>query len=66
MLCLGGVSDEPVKASDSNVKWFVDTRYFEELDRIDGEPMEFEWKIFSRFITTWRMLDEIQKTTSSE
>ena len=36
-----------------------------ELDRIDGEQMEFEWKIFPRF-TTLGILDEIQKTMISE
>ena len=30
-----------------------------ELDRIDGEPMEFEWDIFPRF-TTLQMFAEIQ------
>ena len=30
------------------------------LDRIDGEPMEFEWTNFQGF-TTLGILDEIQK-----
>ena len=30
------------------------------LNRIDGEPMEFEWKIFPGF-TTLGILEEIQK-----
>ena len=38
----------------------MESRYFRELDRIDGEPMEFEWKNFPGF-TTVEILDEIQK-----
>ena len=40
VLCLGGISDEPVEAW-----WFLETRCLKDVDRIDGEPMEFEWKI---------------------
>ena len=42
------------------VKWLLETRYLKDLDWIDGEPMEFEWKNFPAF-TTLRILDEIQK-----
>ena len=38
----------------------MESRYFRVLDRIDEEPMEFEWKFFSGF-TTLGILDEIQK-----
>ena len=40
--------------------------YFSELNRIDGQPVEFEWKIFPRFTTVGilkkneRMMGEIQ------
>ena len=44
LLCLGGVSDEPVKAWESKIKLFLEKRYLKDVDRIDGEPMEFEWK----------------------
>ena len=43
VLCLGGISDEPVEAWESRIRWFLETRYLKDLDRIDGEPMEFEW-----------------------
>ena len=49
VLCLGGISTEPVKAWESvwlNGLW--KHFFFQELDRIDGEPMEFEWKISLR------------------
>ena len=42
VLCLGGISIEPVKAWESKIKWFLETRYLKHLDRIDGEPMESE------------------------
>ena len=35
------------------------------MDRIDGEPMEFEWKNFPGS-TTLGILDEIQRTMISE
>ena len=40
-----------------NVIW--ETRKLKDLDRIDGEPMEFEWKNFTGF-TTLGILGEIQ------
>ena len=39
---------------------FFETRNLKDLDRIDGEHMEFEWKKFQGF-TTLQILDEIQK-----
>ena len=60
VLCLGGISTEPVKAWESRIKWFLETRYLKDLDRIDGEQMEFEWANFPGF-TTLQILDEIQK-----
>ena len=37
--------------------------YLKDVDRIDGEPMEFEWKMFPGFATSG-ILDEIQKMTT--
>ena len=37
----------------------MNSRQYSELDRIDGEPMEFEWKIFPGS-TTLKILAEIQ------
>ena len=45
VLCLRGISTELVRAWKDKVKWYLETRCLTELDRIDGEPMEFEWKI---------------------
>ena len=41
-------------------KLFRETRYLNDLDRIDGEQVEFEWKSFQGF-TTLGILDEIQQ-----
>ena len=60
VLCLGDICTEPVQAWESKVKLFLKTRYFKDLDRIDGEPMEFELTNFPAF-TTLGILDEIQK-----
>ena len=49
VLCLGGISPEPVEAWKGKTKWYLETRYLKELDRIDGEPMEFECKILQGF-----------------
>ena len=42
------------------MKYVLETRYLKDLDRIDGEQMEFECNIFPGF-TTLQILDEIQK-----
>ena len=49
VLCLGGISPEPVQAWKDKIKWYLETRYLKELDQIDGQPLEFEWKIFPGF-----------------
>ena len=50
VLCLGGISDEPVKAWESRIKWFLETCDVKDLNRIDGETG----------ITELEILDEIQ------
>ena len=60
VLCLGGISTEPIQAWKDKIKWFLKTRHLKDLDRIDGEPTEFEWKILTGF-TTLGILDEVQK-----
>ena len=63
VLCLGGISDEPIKTWEIRITWFLETRCLKDLDPIDGEPMEFEWKNLSGF-TTFGILDEVQKMIS--
>ena len=60
VLCLGSISDEPVKAWKSRNNWFLETRCIQDLARVDGEQMEFEWKIIPGF-NTLGVLDEIQR-----
>ena len=42
------------------IQWYSDNNYFSELNRIDGQLVEFEWKIFTGF-TTVGILNEIQQ-----
>ena len=58
--CLGGVSDRPVEAWENRIGWYLETCCLKDLNRIDGEPMEFEWKNFPGF-STLKILSEIQK-----
>ena len=39
VLCLGGISPEPVQAWKDDIKRYLETRYLGDLDRIDGELM---------------------------
>ena len=57
---LGGISPEPFQAWKDKIQWYLETRYLKELDRIDVEPMEFEWKNFAGS-TTLGNITEIQK-----
>ena len=42
------------------MEWFTTIPHYRELDRIDGEPTEFDWKIFPGH-TTFQILEEIPK-----
>ena len=56
LLCMRRITESPVSAWKEKIDWFLNSL---QLDRIDGEPMEFEWKIFSGF-TTLQILSKIQ------
>ena len=43
VLCMGGTSSNQVKAWKGKINWFMKSRQYRELDRIDGEAMEFRW-----------------------
>ena len=53
VLCLGKVNETPQSniAWDDRLTWFKSSPACMTLDRIDGEPMEFEWNIFPGFTT---------------
>ena len=59
-LCLGSISDQSVLAWKDKIKWYLETRCLKDLDRIDGETMEFELIVSPEF-TTLEILDEMQK-----
>ena len=46
VLCLEKMGDVLVESWKSKIQWHSDNNYFKDLNRIDGRPMEFEWKIF--------------------
>ena len=60
VLCMGKTSQNPISARKEKIEWFMNSLQCRELDRIDGEPMEFEWTNFPGF-TTMQILAEIQK-----
>ena len=58
VLCVGKMGDDLVATQKSKIKWYSDNNSFSELNRIDGMPTEFGWKIFKR-ITTLGLLEKI-------
>ena len=46
------------------LEWFKDSSQYRTLDTIDGEPMEFEWKVFPGS-TTLELVREVQKFISN-
>ena len=55
----------PVESWKKHIQRYSETNYFSELNRIDGKPMEFEWKIFPGF-TTAGILNEIFRKMMGE
>ena len=53
VLCLGKINENPQSnyACEDRLTWFKSSSEYRTLDRIDGEPMEFEWNIFPGFTT---------------
>ena len=49
VLCLGKVNQNPTSNTvwERQLDWFKDSSQYKALDTIDGEPMEFEWNIFT-------------------
>ena len=53
VMCLGKIL-EPSQQNDSRehrLRWFRTSQEYRNFDRIDGEPMEFEWNIFPGYNT---------------
>ena len=51
--------DETIEAWKSKIIWYLETNHFKDMNRIDGVPTEFEWKIFPG-ITTLGLPEKIQ------
>ena len=53
VLCLGKVNENPKSniAWEDRLKWFKSSPEYRALNRIDGEPVEFDWNIFPGFTT---------------
>ena len=62
VLCLGKVNENPHSniAWEDRLKWFKSSPEYKTLDRIDGEPVEFEWNIFSGF-NTLQLSQEVKR-----
>ena len=50
-------------AWEDRLTWFESSPEYRALDKIDGEPMEFEWNIFPGF-TTLQLVREVQELLS--
>ena len=61
VLCLGKIHENPQSnaAWEQRLEWFKTSQEYRALDRIDGEPKEFEWNIFPGF-TTLQLSQEVK------
>ena len=61
VLCLGKIHETPQSngAWEDRLGWFKTYQECRDWDRIDGEPMEFEWNIFPGF-NTLRLSKEVK------
>ena len=61
-LCLGKIQENTQSndAWEQRLGWFTSSPEYRNFDRIDGEPMEFEWNIFPGF-NTLQLNDEVKR-----
>ena len=61
VLCLGKIQEnlQSNDAWEQRLGWFKSSPEHRNIDRIDGEPMDFEWNIFPRF-NTLQLNDEVK------
>ena len=45
VLCVGEMGGDPNEAWKNKIQWQSQNNYFSELNRIDGQLMEFEWNV---------------------
>ena len=62
VLCLGKMNENPQSNTvwEDKLTWFKSSPENRALDKIDGEPMEFEWNIFPGF-TTLELCNKVQE-----
>ena len=60
VLCLGTMGDDPAESWKSKIQWYSDNNCFKDLNRIDGQLVEFDWKIFPG-LTAMGILNQIQQ-----
>ena len=65
VLCFGNMSENPQSniVLEDKLTWFKSSSQYRILDTFDGEPMEFEWNIFSGF-TTLQLCNKVQELLS--
>ena len=61
VLCLGKIFENPQSndAWEERLGWFKSSQVYRNFDRIDGEPMEFEWNILPGF-NTMQLSEEVK------
>ena len=61
VLCLGKIFENPQSNDvwEERLGWFKSSQVYRNFDRIDGEPMEFEWHIFPGF-NTLQLSEEVK------
>ena len=65
VLCLGKIFENPESndAWEQRLGWVKSSQNYRNFDRIDGEPMEFEWHIFPAF-NTLQLCDKVKSLLS--
>ena len=66
LVCPGKTNENPQSniAWEDRLTWFKSSPEYRALDRIDGEPTEFEWNIFPGF-TTLQLCHKVQELLSN-
>ena len=62
VLCLGKILENPESndAWEDRLGWLKSSQKYRSFDRIDGEPMDFEWNIFPGF-NTLQLSEEVKR-----
>ena len=65
VLCLGKMSENPLSKIvwEHRWTWFKSSTEYVTFDTIDGEPTEFEWKVFQGF-TTLQLCNKVHEFMS--